>query len=178
MTLVFIQIDVLSIQVVLDDVLSKVQDELDELAPNNNNVGLGFENKTIINNGSYGFINEGDTITKEAILISPIVVFDDSEKRLIDYYSNTFGLNLAYDARTAKIVTFLHEIGHMVDYNNRTDVEAYSVMNKELKAQLFDYETKEESDYAYRQIPCEYAADKFAMEMLKKYYPELAYGEK
>lgn len=165
-------------QVILDDVLSKIQDELDELAPNNNNVGLGFENKTVINNGSYGFTNEGDTITYEKILISPIVVFDDSEKRLMDYYSNTFGLNLAYDARTARIVTFLHEIGHMVDYNNRTDVKNYSNMNQELKAQLLDYETQEESDYAYRQVPCEYAADKFAIEMLKKYYPELAYGER
>ena len=31
---------------------------------------------------------------------------------------------------------------------------------------------------AYREIPAEMLADKFAVEQMIKYYPELAYGER
>ena len=160
---------------VIREVLTKIEEEVDELVPDNE-VILDLADKTVVNNGSYGFINEGNKITHERILISPIVIFDDREKRLIDYYNNAFRLRLAYDAKTARILTFLHEVGHMVDFNNRDNIDEYENNNNELYAKLSECETEEEADYAYRQVPCEAYADDFAVEMLIKYYPELAFA--
>ena len=164
-------------QTIVSEVVSKVGDEVDELAPNNN-PEIGFEpNITTVNNGSYGYnCDDNGNITKEQILVSPIVIFDEREKRHIDYFNNEFGLRLAYDTKTSIVLTFLHEVGHMVDYHTRDDIKTYSSLNNELKAQLSDYETQEESDYQYRQVPNERYADEFAVKMLKKYYPELAYA--
>jgi hypothetical protein len=64
----------------------------------------------------------------------------------------------------------------MVDYHTRDDIVSYSNMNEELKAQLSECESQEESDYQYRQVPNERYADEFAVKMLVKYYPELAYA--
>ena len=159
------------------EVITKVGDEVDELVPENNPKFHLFKDKTTVNNGSYGYnTDDNGNIVEEQILVSPVVIFDDREKHHIDYFNNEFGLRLAYDTKTSIVLTLLHEIGHMVDYHTRDDIKTYSNMNDELKAQLSEYETQEESDFAYRQVPEERYADEFAVKMLKKYYPELAYA--
>lgn len=159
------------------EVITKVGDEVDFLAPNNNPKFHLFNDKTTVNNGSYGYnTDDNGNITKEQILVSPIVIFDEREKQHIDYFNNEFGLRLAYDTKTSIVLTLLHEIGHMVDYHTRDDIKTYSNKNDELKAQLSEYETQEEADYQYRQVPEERYADEFAVKMIKKYYPELAYA--
>ena len=159
------------------EVITKVGDEVDELVPENNPKFHLFNDKTKVNNGSYGYnTDDNGNIVEEQILVSPIVIFDDREKHHIDYFNNEFGLRLAYDTKTSIVLTLLHEIGHMVDYHTRDDIKTYSNMNDELKAQLSEYETQEESDFAYRQVPKERYADEFAVKMIKKYYPELAYA--
>ena len=159
------------------EVITKVGDEVDFLAPNNNPKFHLFNDKTTVNNGSYGYnTNDNGNIVEEQILVSPIVIFDDREKHHIDYFNNEFGLRLAYDTKTSIVLTLLHEIGHMVDYHTRDDIKTYSNMNQELKAQLSELKSQEESDYQYRQVPNERYADEFAVKMIKKYYPELAYA--
>ena len=159
------------------EVITKVGDEVDFLAPNNNPKFHLFNDKTTVNNGSYGYnTDDNGNIVEEQILVSPMVIFDDREKHHIDYFNNEFGLRLAYDTKTSIVLTLLHEIGHMVDYHTRDDIKTYSNMNKELKAQLSELESQEESDYQYRQVPNERYADEFAVKMIVKYYPELAYA--
>lgn len=159
------------------EVITKVGDEVDELVPENNPKFHLFNDKTTVNNGSYGYnTDDNGNIVKEQILVSPIVIFDDREKHHIDYFNNEFGLRLAYDTKTSIVLTLLHEIGHMVDYHTRDDIKTYANMNQELKAQLSEYESQEEADYQYRQVPNERYADEFAVKMIKKYYPELAYA--
>lgn len=159
------------------DVITKIGDEVDFLAPNNNPKYHLFNDKTTVNNGSYGYnTDDNGNIVEERILISPIVIFDEREKRHIDYFNNEFGLRLAYDTKTSIVLTLLHETGHMVDYHTRDDIKTYSNKNDELKAQLSECESQEEADYQYRQVPEERYADEFAVKMLVKYYPELAYA--
>lgn len=161
---------------IISEVIDTIADEIDQIT-NTDNVQLGFESKTTVNNGSYGYnTDDNGKITNEQILISPIVIFDDRQKRHIDYLNKEFGLRLAYDNKTSIIMTFLHETGHCIDYHTRNDIKDYANKNQELKAQLSEYESQEESDYQYRQIPCERYADEFAVKMIKKYYPELAYA--
>lgn len=159
------------------DVITKIGDEVDFLAPNNNPKYHLFNDKTTVNNGAYGYnTDDNGNIVEEQILVSPIVIFDDRKKRHIDYLNNEFGLRLAYDTKTSIVLTLLHETGHMVDYHTRDDIVSYSNKNQELKAQLSECESQEESDYQYRQVPNERYADEFAVKMLVKYYPELAYA--
>ena len=163
-------------QEIIFKVVDTIADEIDQIT-NTDNVKLGFENETTVNNGSYGYnTDDNGNIVEEQILVSPIVIFDDRKKRHIDYLNKEFGLRLAYDYKTAIIMTFLHETGHCIDYHTRNDIKDYANKNQELKAQLSELKSQEESDYQYRQVPNERYADEFAVKMIKKYYPELAYA--
>lgn len=162
----------------LEEVVAKISDEVESLTPNSDNdVDLYYDTKISYNFGYYNFdISEDGMICNEKIVMSPYVVFNECKMRFIDYFNDTFGLRLKYNAKTARVITFLHEVGHMVDFHNHTDVKEYDNMNQELMAQLSELKTQEARDYYYRQVPCEKVADEFAVRMLIKYYPELAYA--
>ena len=160
----------------VQEVVDKIADEVDELVPNNN-VGLYYDTKIGANFGCYNWdYDDNGAICNEHIRMSPMVVFNERQIRFLDYFNDTFGLSLKYDTKTARVITFLHEVGHMVDYHSKDNVEDYNNKNQELKAQLSELKTQEARDYYYRQIPEEKVADEFAVRMLVKYYPEIAYA--
>jgi Zn-dependent peptidase ImmA (M78 family) len=117
--------------------------------------------------------NEAEEIT--------ISMFDDYEneqgKFMYEYLNDKFGVNLnGSDIRTNMIFTVLHELGHYVDYSNKKvsgEFEEYVESNWSQRLALEGMEYGIESWKAYREISTEAFADKWAVEFMIKYFPEL-----
>lgn len=125
-----------------------------------------------INNSGFWFEldEEHNAMTNPKITIGGLVTVN---KKDIDYINNTFGINFKYDLKTALILTILHEIGHYVDDKNQKDFKSYVIKMEtqyEKVNKIKDYNC---AKLAYRQIPAEYRADKFAVDFMLKYFPEL-----
>lgn len=90
---------------------------------------------------------------------------------LMDYINNVYGLNLRDNDESLRIFTFLHEFGHYVD-STLDHEEGYEEMNQGLKQELYNITDEEEMQLAYRQIPCEAFADKWAVDFMRKHYPQ------
>lgn len=90
---------------------------------------------------------------------------------LMDYINNVYGLNLRDNDESLRIFTFLHEFGHYVD-STLDHEEGYEEMNQGLKQKLYNIADEEEMQLAYRQIPCEAFADKWAVDFMRKHYPQ------
>ena len=86
----------------------------------------------------------------------------DWENWMYEYLKETFDLILTTE-KEMDIFSVLHEIGH---HMNR---DSY---NTELYNRLYD-EVDDDDYLAYRQIPDEYKADKWAVEFMKKHKEEL-----
>lgn len=101
---------------------------------------------------------------------------------MFDYLNEKYGTNFnSKDLRTRFLFTVLHELGHCVDFSNKEKVgefESYSKDDAEQRTIVRAMTDEIKSWKAYREIPAEMLADKFAVEQMIKYYPELAYGEK
>ena len=110
-----------------------------------------------------------------------ISMFDDYEneqgKFMYDYLNDKYGISLdGSDIRTSIIFTVLHEVGHCVDYSNKEvsgEIDEYRELNWTQKLALEGMEDEIESWRAYREIPTEAFADKFAVEFMIKHFPEL-----
>ena len=121
--------------------------------------------------------NYYDIETKE-ITIS---MFDDMNneqgKFMYEYLNDKFGVNLnGSDIRTRVIFTVLHELGHYVDYSNKEvsgEFESYNKQDVERRLALENIDDIKDAWKAYREIPAEAFADKWAIEFMIKYFPEL-----
>jgi hypothetical protein len=91
------------------------------------------------------------------------------------YIAKTFNVVVYPMSSTFALFTFLHEFGHYVD-SILGHEEEYVETNKELKKTLDTIEDKEERRLAYRQIPDEAFADKWAIDFMIKHFPEYLYS--
>ena len=127
-------------------------------------------------------VNYYDANTKE-ITIS---MFDNMNNEqslfMFDYLNEKYGTNFnSKDLRTRFLFTVLHELGHYVDFSNKEKVgefDSYTKDDAEQRTIVRAMTDEIKSWKAYREIPAEMLADKFAVEQMIKYYPELAYGER
>ena len=88
----------------------------------------------------------------------------DWENWMLEYLKETFDLKITTEDEM-DIFSILHEIGH---HMNRDSYDA------ELYNRLYDEVDDDDDDYlAYRQIPDEYKADKWAAEFMKEHKEEL-----
>lgn len=110
-----------------------------------------------------------------------ISMFDDMKNEqglyLYEHLNNKFGVKLdSSDIRTRFIFTVLHELGHYVDYSNKEvsgEFESYEQQDKERRLALDEIEDIREAWKAYRELPAEAFADKFAVDFMIKHFPEL-----
>lgn len=110
-----------------------------------------------------------------------ISMFDDMNNEQIafmfNYLNDKYGINLNSDnIRTRVILRVLHELGHYVDYSNKEvsgEFESYNEQDKERRLALEFMDDIKDTWKAYREIPAEAFADKFAVEFMIKYFPEL-----
>ena len=110
-----------------------------------------------------------------------ISMFDDMKNEqglyLYEHLNNKFGVKLdSSDIRTRFIFTVLHELGHYVDYSNKEvsgEIESYEQQDKERRLALDEIEDIREAWKAYRELPAEAFADKFAVDFMIKHFPEL-----
>lgn len=88
-----------------------------------------------------------------------------------------YGVNIdPTNKENRMLVTFLHEFGHYYDYVNgitETDTKV-----REKKLNIMNDFTAEDIAIIYRQMPDEAYADRFAIDILKRYYPEILYSNK
>ena len=96
------------------------------------------------------------------------------------YIYKKFNIMMCSNPTTFALFTFLHEFGHYVDSTLEHE-ENYNEMNQELK-RLIPKEVATEEAYeaiqiAYRQVPNEAFADKWAIDFMIKHFPEYIYEE-
>ena len=87
------------------------------------------------------------------------------------YVEDTFGEVMIPYSIAHYMFTFLHEFGHYVD-STLAHEENYNKMNQELKKDIGSIEDWEEAQLAYRKVPCEAFADKWAIDFMYKHFPE------
>lgn len=92
------------------------------------------------------------------------------------YIEDTFGKVIYPYSKAHYMFTFLHEFGHYVD-STLAHEENYNRMNQELKKDISNIEDWEEAQLAYRKVPCEAFADKWAIDFMYKHFPEEFYEE-
>jgi hypothetical protein len=106
---------------------------------------------------------------------------DSDFNNFIDgYIYKKFNIMMCSNPTTFALFTFLHEFGHYVDSTLEHE-ENYDEMNQELK-RLIPKEVATEEAYeavqiAYRQIPDEAFADKWAIDFMIKHFPEEFFEE-
>ena len=134
------------------------------------NVSLEITND--INNGGFFYYvdEENNTLTDPKIVVAG---FNRGNKTEFDYTNKTFGINLKNDVKTALIFITLHEIGHYIDDINQEDFMAYMDKMESYYKEVYKIKNYTQQIIAYRQVPCEYEADKFAVEFMTRHYPEL-----
>jgi predicted AAA+ superfamily ATPase len=102
---------------------------------------------------------------------------DEQNNFIFSYLNDRYGLNLdSSDVKTNTVFTALHELGHYVDFTNKemtNEYDSYVELNHNLKRALDDMEYGPEMWQAYRELPSEEFADKFAIDFMIKYFPEL-----
>lgn len=92
------------------------------------------------------------------------------------YIEDTFGKVIFPCSIAHYMFTFLHEFGHYVD-STLAHEENYNRMNQELKKDINNIENWEEAQLAYRKVPCEAFADKWAIDFMYKHFPEEFFEE-
>ena len=88
---------------------------------------------------------------------------------LMDYINKVYGLNL--NNESLRLFVFLHEFGHYVD-STLDHEEGYQEKNQELYQVVSTMKNTKEQQLAYRLIPNELFADKWAVNFIKKHYPQ------
>ena len=102
---------------------------------------------------------------------------DEQIAFMFNYLNDKYGTNLNSDnIRTRVILRVLHELGHYVDYSNKEvsgEFELYNKQDVERRLALENIDDIKDTWKAYREIPAEAFADKWAVEFMIKYFPEL-----
>ena len=141
----------------------------------NNALYLGFEDEDKDFGDCIGWAKfEGRNIP--VICINTVEHFSEQALWMIDYLNKEFNVNLVPNVKTMHTLSFLHEFGHYVDSMNYEDINNFHNADKEQYNKVHDIEYGEEAWLAYRKVPTEAFADKWAIEFMIKHFPELAYG--
>lgn len=90
---------------------------------------------------------------------------------LAEYIKDTFGKFIIPYSKALYMFIFLHEFGHYVD-STLAHEEDYDRMNQDLEKDINNIEDCEEARLAYRKVPCEAFADKWAIDFMYKHFPE------
>lgn len=117
----------------------------------------------------------GSDILWSEIIVDKQYLDDPETSSFLDIVNKIHGTNLKKEPVTHAIFTILHELGHHIDWqdnlyrigehNEDYILDRYAVED--------NWETEEQKDIAYRHIPQEYYADKFAVDTIKEWFPEL-----
>lgn len=133
---------------------------------------LGFEDEDKDFGNCMGW-GEFEGRNVAVIGINTVEHFDEQKLWMIDYLNKEFGVNLVPNAKTMHTFSFLHEFGHYVDSMNYEDINNFYDADKEQYNKVRDIDFGEESWLAYRKVPAESFADKWAIEFMIKHFPEL-----
>ena len=93
---------------------------------------------------------------------------DEGYEFMINYIANKYGLDISKPESLALFV-FLHEFGHYIDSTLEHE-EDYEEVNNELKDLLILIDDDKEAQIAYREIPEEEFADKWAVDFMKAHF--------
>jgi hypothetical protein len=97
--------------------------------------------------------------------------YDLSDERyefMINYIANKYGLDIS-EPESLALFVFLHEFGHYIDSTLEHE-EDYEEVNSELKDLLILIDDDKEAQIAYREIPEEEFADKWAVDFMKAHF--------
>ena len=117
----------------------------------------------------------GPDILWSEIIVDKQYLDDPETSYFLDIVNKIHGINLKKEPVTHAIFTILHELGHHIDWQDNLyrigeHNEDYILDRRTLEDK---WETEEQKDIAYRHIPQEYYADKFAVDTIKEWFPEL-----
>lgn len=97
---------------------------------------------------------------------------DEGYEFMINYIASKYGLDIS-EPESLALFVFLHEFGHYIDSTLEHE-EDYEEVNNELKDLLILIDDDKEAQIAYREIPEEEFADKWAVDFMKAHFLELA----
>lgn len=97
---------------------------------------------------------------------------DEGYEFMINYIASKYGLDIS-EPESLALFVFLHEFGHYIDSTLEHE-EDYEEINNELKDLLILIDDDKEAQIAYREIPEEEFADKWAVDFMKAHFLELA----
>lgn len=145
-----------------------------------------------INNGYHGCINSKinkdkaycHTICVETNIGSIDSIMGQEDNNFLITINKLYNVNIdPTRADYDMLFTFLHELGHYHDRINNITRFNEKAREQQLKKAEMSYLasllndnldfTEKDFDIAYRQMPDETYADKFAIDILKRYYPEI-----
>ena len=117
----------------------------------------------------------GSDILWSEIIVDKQYLDDPETSSFLDIVNKIHGTNLKKEPVTHAIFTILHELGHHIDWQDNLyrigeHNEDYILDRNAVED---NWETEEQKDIAYRHIPQEYYADKFAVDTIKEWFPEL-----
>lgn len=113
-------------------------------------------------------LDNGQSVSRE-IYISYNLATDEDDF-IIDYLKEKFDLYLP-NLNSYSLFVFLHEFGHYIDSTLEHD-KNYDKKNHKMKEKLSEIDDWEELQLAYRLIPCEAFADKWAVDFMKKHFTD------
>lgn len=87
---------------------------------------------------------------------------------MINYIASKYGLDIS-EPESLALFVFLHEFGHYIDSTLEHE-EDYEEVNSELKDLLILIDDDKEAQIAYREIPEEEFADKWAVDFMKAHF--------
>jgi hypothetical protein len=93
---------------------------------------------------------------------------DEGYEFMINYIANKYGLDIS-EPESLALFTFLHEFGHYIDSTLEHE-EDYEEVNNKLKDSLYLIDDNKEAQIAYREIPEEEFADKWAVDFMKAHF--------
>jgi hypothetical protein len=93
---------------------------------------------------------------------------DEGYEFMINYIANKYGLDIS-EPESLALFVFLHEFGHYIDSTLEHE-EDYEEVNNELKDLLILIDDDKEAQIAYREIPEEEFADKWAVDFMKAHF--------
>lgn len=93
---------------------------------------------------------------------------DEGYEFMINYIASKYGLDIS-EPESLALFVFLHEFGHYIDSTLEHE-EDYEEVNSELKDLLILIDDDKEAQIAYREIPEEEFADKWAVDFMKAHF--------
>jgi hypothetical protein len=124
-------------------------------------------------------INQYDSENDEITVSLFCDTNDENWDFIFDYVNDKYDVSLnGSDIRTRIIFTILHELGHYIDLSKvkkAGKINFYKKKNYMERQVIYNMEYGPKSWQAYRELSSEAIADKFAINFMLEYFPELCY---